>query len=255
MWYHNFFHGLAQEAWQAAQTDDQTQLELELIVESLEFGPGDAILDIFCGYGRHALPLARMGAKVTGIDISDESIQALNKKATAKKWPVEAICADFLTSTVFDSRAGQFDAAYCLGNSFAFFPHDDMLRFLQCIACLLRPGGRLLVQSSMVAEVVLPDFQQRNWMPIGNELTVLVENNYDPAESRIDQNLTYIRQSSGHTVCEQRTAQYYIYTIAELSRLLKQAGFAVEEIYGTVDKQPFLVGDEGVWVVAVIREP
>ncbi len=249
-WYQNFFHGLPQQAWRAAQTDDQTQLDLELIVESLEFGPGDAILDIFCGYGRHALPLAQMGAKVSGVDISEEYIQTLKKEANAHKWPVESILGDFMTTAALENRADQFDAAYCLGNSFAFFPHNDMRRFLKRIAQLLRPGGRLLIQSSMVAEVVLPDFQERNWMPIGNDIAVLVENQYNPSESRIDQHLTYIRTVPGEPiVSEQRTAQYYIYTIAELSRLFTEAGFTVEALYGTADQQPFMVGDEGVWMV------
>lgn len=250
MWYHNFFHGLPQEAWRAAQTNDQTQLDLELIVETLEFGPGDAVLDIFCGYGRHALPLARMGAEVMGIDISEEYIQALQTDAKAGNWPIKGICADFMTTRSLDKRAGQFDAAYCLGNSFAFFPHDDMLRFLQRIARLLRPNGRLLIQSSMVAEVVLPDFQERNWMPVGEAITVLIENEYDAIESRIDQHLTYIRSVAGEpTVSEKRTAQYYLYTIAELVRLFTKAGFITEALYGTADQQPFMVGDEGVWMV------
>lgn len=250
LWYHNFFHGLPQQAWQAAQTEEQTQLELELIVESLDFGPGDAVLDIFCGYGRHALPLAQMGAAVTGIDISEEYILALKAEAKARKWPLEAICADFMTTAALDNHTGQFDAAYCLGNSFAFFPPDEMLRFLRRIANLLQPGGRLLIQSSMVAEVVLPDFQERNWMPVGEELMVLVENNYIPAESRIEQNLTYILAIPGQPlVSEQRTAHYYIYTIAELNQLFMQAGFSLESLYGTLDQQPFMVGDEGIWAV------
>ena len=38
-WYTHFFTGLPQEAWKAAQTDEQTQLELERIVESIELAP------------------------------------------------------------------------------------------------------------------------------------------------------------------------------------------------------------------------
>ncbi|TAE29668.1 MAG: class I SAM-dependent methyltransferase [Cytophagales bacterium] len=250
MWYKTFFHGLPQQAWQAAQTVEQTQLDLDLIIESLEFGPGDAVLDIFCGYGRHALPLARMGAQVTGVDISADYIDALKIEAAAKKLPLEAICDDFLTTQALNTRTGQFDAAYCLGNSFAFFPHDDMRRFLQRIADLLHPDGRLLVQSGLVAEVVLPDFQERSWMPIGNELTVLIENEYDPLESRIEQRLSYYRNVPGRAVeLEQRTAQYYVYTLAELTRMLAQVGLVVEAVYGTVDGQPFMVGDEGAWLV------
>jgi len=250
MWYHDFFHGLPQDAWRAAQTDDQTQLDLELIVDTLEFGPGDAVLDIFCGYGRHALPLAQMGAKVTGVDISEEYIQALQTQAKARKWPIEGICADFMTTPALDERIGKFDAAYCLGNSFAFFPYDVMLQFLKRIASLLRPDGRLLIHSSMVAEVVLPDFQARNWMLVGDDITVLVENEYNSAESRIDQHLTYLRSVAGESiVSEKRMAQYYIYTIAELGRLFNKAGFTVEVLYGTVDQQPFIIGDEAVWMV------
>jgi cyclopropane fatty-acyl-phospholipid synthase-like methyltransferase len=250
MWYKTFFHGLPQQAWQAAQTEEQTGLELDLLVETLEFGPGDQVLDIFCGYGRHALSLARMGANVTGVDISAESIDELQATVAAERLPLTTICADFLTTNALQKQIEQFDAAYCLGNSFAFFPHDDMLRFLQRIASLLRPGGRLLVQTSLIAEVVLPDFQERSWMSIGEGITVLLENAYDPLESRIDQQLTYYRTHPDKTLeQEHRTAQYYVYTLAELNRLFVQAGLILEEVYGTVDQQPFLVGDEGAWLV------
>ena len=152
-WYHHFFYGLPQDAWRAAQSDEATQLDLELLVETLEFGPGDRLLDVFCGYGRHALPLAQMGAHITGVDISAEYIDELQDRAATGRLPVEAICADFLTVPI----EGEFDAAYCLGNSFSFFPRPEMQAFLARIAGLLRSGGRFLAHSSMIAEVVLPD--------------------------------------------------------------------------------------------------
>lgn len=249
-WYTSFFHGLPQQAWQAAQTVEETQLDLDLLIEMLEFGPGDAVLDIFCGYGRHALPLAQMGALVTGVDISIEYIESLQAEAHRKRVSIEAICDDFLTTPALANREGSFDAAYCLGNSFAFFPPEVMLQFMQRIATLLRPDGRLLIHSGMVAEVVLPDFQERNWMEVANDITVLVENKYDPLTSRIDQHLTYFRRTSDQTVqSEQRLAQYYIYTLSELTRMFKLAGLTVETLFGTVDQEPFFVGDEGVWMV------
>ena len=96
-WYHTFFHGLPQAAWKAAQTEEQTQLDLELLVDTLDFGPDDRLLDIFCGYGRHALPLARMGARVTGVDISAEYITELQAVARKEKLSLAAIAADFLS--------------------------------------------------------------------------------------------------------------------------------------------------------------
>jgi cyclopropane fatty-acyl-phospholipid synthase-like methyltransferase len=247
-WYHTFFHGLPQDAWKAAQTDEQTQLDLELLVETLEFGPGDRLLDVFCGYGRHALSLARMGARVTGVDISEEYIAELQKEAG--KLPLTAVQGDFLQLTNVDLGADAlFDAGYCLGNSFSFFPRPDMLAFLTRIGTLLKSGGRFLAHSEMIAESVLPDYQARNWQPIGDDgdpILFLVENGYEPLESRIDSHLTYVRNG----VTQTRLAKHYVYTLAELCRLFHEAGFAVIGCYGTVDGNPYALGDEAVWLLA-----
>lgn len=245
-WYEHFFHGLPQDAWKAAQTDDQTRLEVEWLVETLEFGPGDRLLDVFCGYGRHALPLARMGGTVTGVDISAESIAQFDEAARPEKLSVEAACADFMTAPL----AGPFDAGYCLGNSFSFFPRSAMRAFLKRIAGLLRPGGRFLVHTGMVAESVLPDYQERNWLPIADGFFFLMENEYDPLESRIDSHLTYIRD--GHT--ETRLAQHYIYTVSDLRTLFYQAGFSRPACFGDHTGRAYELGDADLWLLAERRK-
>ncbi|GAB3545579.1 SAM-dependent methyltransferase [Spirosoma fluminis] len=245
-WYHNFFHGLPQQAWKAAQTEAQTQLDLELLVETLEFGPGDRLLDIFCGYGRHALPLARLGTHVTGVDISTEYIDELRKSAASEKLMVNSLAADFMTVPLAELTGnGPFDAAYCLGNSFSFFAHAEMRLFLKRIADSLKPGGRFLAHTEMIAESVLPDYQHRSWQPIG-DILFLVDNEYDPIESRIDSHLTYIDNGDRQT----RLAQHYVYTLAELSRLFAEAGLSILEYSGTVDGEPYALGDEAVWLLA-----
>ncbi len=250
-WYHNFFHFFPQAAWKAAQTEDQTQLDLELLVETLDFGPDDRLLDVFCGYGRHALPLARMGAHVTGVDISEEYIAEMKAAAKTEKLALTATAADFLTMPESDLGApASYDAAYCLGNSFSFFPSPDMLTFLKRIADRLIPGGRFLAHSEMLAESVLPEYQARNWQPVGDQdnepILFLVENDYVPLESRIDSRLTYVRGGDIQT----RTAHHYVYTLAELRRLFIEAGLTVLDCYGTIDGEPFTLGDEAVWILA-----
>ena len=249
-WYHNFFQGLPQVAWKAAQTEEQTQLELELLVETLDFGPDDRLLDVFCGYGRHALPLARLGARLTGVDISGEYIAELTASADAEKLSLMAIQGDFLTIPTADlTRDSLFDAAYCLGNSFSFFPRPDMLAFLKRVASLLKPGGRFLAHSEMLAESVLPGYQARNWQPIGDNddpILFLVENTYNALESRIDSHLTYVWNGETQT----RKAQHYVYTLAELRTLFAEVGLSILGCYGTIDGEPFALGDEAVWVLA-----
>jgi len=56
----------------------------EAVVESLEVRPPLRALDLGCGDGTTALPLARMGAEVVGIDIAKNLVDAGNRRATAE---------------------------------------------------------------------------------------------------------------------------------------------------------------------------
>ena len=49
---------------------DQTLREVEFISDALRIGAGAEILDIACGYGRHAIELVQRGYNVTGLDLS-----------------------------------------------------------------------------------------------------------------------------------------------------------------------------------------
>ncbi|GAB3935537.1 class I SAM-dependent methyltransferase [Larkinella terrae] len=240
-WYDNFFSGLVQEAWKAAQTDEQTELEADFLNDVLALQPGQRVLDVFCGYGRHAIELARLGYSVTGVDISTESILQLQKTAQREKLSIEALAGDFLTVPL----ASGFQGAYCMGNSFSFFPHDQMAVFLEKIAGSLTPGGYFVADTAMIAESVLPDFQERSWMQIG-DITFLMENEYDARASCVTAHLTYLR--NGQT--EHRTSRHYIYTVAELHRLFQKTGLIVTEQFGNLDGSDFQLGDERLLLIA-----
>lgn len=240
-WYENFFHGLVQRAWKEAQTDEQTQIDVDFLYDMLHLQTGRRVLDVFCGYGRHALELARLGCAVTGVDISDASIAELRTAAHRESLPINAVAGDFMTVPL----AGAFDAAYCFGNSFSFFPHDHMADFLRRIADNLPPGGWFAADTGMLAESVLPQFQERSWMQLG-DITFLMENEYHLAESRIDSHLTYLQ--NGHT--EHRTARHYLYTMADLHRLFLQVNLPIRDVFSSPDGTEFVLGDDRLLLVA-----
>ena len=123
--------------------------------------------------------------------------------------------------------------------------------FLQRIAGLLEPGGRFLAHSGMVAESFLPAFQERAWLSAGDQIQVLIDNHYDPAQAHVRQQLTYYRRTPEGVDVVDRTADYYIYTLADLLHLFISAGLEPVACYGTVEGDDYQVGDGGVWIVAV----
>src|SRR6266446_9139976 len=55
----------------------------EAVVKSLGIKPPLRVLDLGCGDGTTAVPLARLGAEVAGIDIAKNLVDAGNKRAAA----------------------------------------------------------------------------------------------------------------------------------------------------------------------------
>ncbi|WP_229254688.1 class I SAM-dependent methyltransferase [Dyadobacter linearis] len=243
-WYHSYFKGLPQVAWKLHQDEEYTDFEVDFLRDVLELKKGNQVLDILSGYGRHALPLAEAGCKMTCIDISAEYCDELSNAKTKRKLPVEVLCGDVLET---DFGQGKFDAAYCLGNSLSFFPRADMLRFFTKIAGSVKPGGHVALHTENLAESILPNFQARNWMPVGDDIYYLAENEYRPEEGCIEAQQTFISGSEKVT----HTVYQYIYTLAEISAMLESVGLKVVGTFGNLEADPFVLGDEQLYLVAV----
>lgn len=87
-----------------------TDAEIELLRDLLEVRSGDRVLDVGCGTGRHAVPLATMGLGVTGVDLSPEMIAKARERASAAAVDVELLVADARELPDLEP----FDAAICL---------------------------------------------------------------------------------------------------------------------------------------------
>ncbi|NJM55748.1 MAG: bifunctional 2-polyprenyl-6-hydroxyphenol methylase/3-demethylubiquinol 3-O-methyltransferase UbiG, partial [Verrucomicrobiae bacterium] len=127
---------------------------------------GLRILDIGCGGGLVAEPLARMGARVTGIDPGREIIAAARAHAVG-----QGLDIDYRVARIEDvAAAGEvFDVVTCL----EVVEHiPDVASFLVSVASAVRPGGLLIVSTinrtmrSYALAIVAAEYVL-GWLPRG----------------------------------------------------------------------------------------
>lgn len=246
-WYHTFFEGLPQVAWKQNQEEVYTEWEVDFLQDVLELTPESKVLDIMAGYGRHALPLARRGFHLTGVDISDEYCREMEAEAKSDQLPVVVMQGDFVEVSLGDEK---FDAAYCLGNSFCFFSREVMMQFLHKVADHLQPGGHFVAHTHLLAESILPHFQERNWMPVGEDILYIAQNEYDAMEGVINADLTYVRGGEQVT----RQIKQYVFTLSDMKHMFAQAGLTLTEVFSSLDGEPFALGDEQAYLLGVKGE-
>ena len=153
-WYEDFFQGITCELWENAIPAEVTKQEVDFILSELNLQKGQHILDIPCGFGRHAIEFSKKGFYVTGIDISETFIKGLAEKIISEKLNIQAIRADILSIQIKE----KFSGAVCLGNSFGYFNMERMKLFIEKVAVSLETGSRFIINSGMIAESILPNF-------------------------------------------------------------------------------------------------
>ena len=257
-WYEDFFHGLTLDLWRQAIPPKQTSAEADFLIKVLQCKSGGHVLDVPCGNGRLCFELAKRGLRVTGMDISEEFIEearALLGPGTNPATKADRTADINYNAPQFllgDKRAiegsGVYDGAYCFGNSFGFLDYDDMAKFLGGVARALKPGARFVVETGMAAESFLPDFEEQTCHQVG-DITCITKERYNAVEGCIDSE--YILERAGKS--ESFLAKHWIYTAAEIQRMLRRAGFEILDVFGSLKFEPFKLGSQELFVVSEAR--
>ncbi len=249
-WFEDFFHGITLDLWRKAIPPKHTQAEAEFLIKVLNAKPGAHVLDVPCGNGRLSFELAKRGYQVTGVDISEEFIK--EARLLAKDQPPATAGGSDIKFILGDMRSLEgdavYDAAFCFGNSFGFMEYADMEAFLRGVASALKPGARFVVNTGMAAESVLPDFEEQSCHEVG-DITTTIKERYNAEDSCVDSE--YVFEWDGKK--ESRFAKHWIYTTAEIRRMLEGAGFEVVECYGSLKQEPFKLGSRELFVVSEAR--
>jgi SAM-dependent methyltransferase len=238
----SFFEGSYKHAWKRIIPPGLTEAEVDFIQDAASLQNGGRVLDLMCGYGRHALELGRRGVQVTAIDYLQDYIDEIKTNSKEENLPVDAVQADILHVRL----NGVYDAAICMGNSFAFFDGQDAVSILKNISAHLKQGGILIINSWMIAEIAIKHFKEKDWHYAG-EYKCMLEYKYCFHPSRIESEQTIIAPDG---TVETIKGVDYIFTLDEMENIFSLAGFKTVELYGTPRKKKFALGDGRIYIVA-----
>jgi 2-polyprenyl-3-methyl-5-hydroxy-6-metoxy-1,4-benzoquinol methylase len=236
-WYVGFHRGLVARFWRAAGAS-MLQADLEVIARLLPAPPA-SILDVPCGDGRLALPLAEAGYDVTGIDISPENIEHARGHDAAR----------FHQGDLRDlPQVGRFDAVLSWGNSFGYTTPQETPTTLEQFRRALKPGGRLILESLTVAEAFLTAKLSEQASYTFGDITMAATNRYNPAMSRLESDWRFTDADGNE---ERSAGAHHVHTTGEVVRMLQSAGFTDIELRGPDGLAPFALGDRRMIAVAV----
>jgi SAM-dependent methyltransferase len=213
-------------------TDDRTEAEVDFIEKSLEPAPGAAVLDLACGFGRHAIRMAKRGYRVTGVDFNPRYLEIAGQEARRAGVTVEWVACD-MRALDFTAR---FDRAYSYFTSFGYYSDEENEAVLARIARALKPGGRLLLDV-MNRDWLLTHPQQRTWNQREDGTLIMEEISLDLRNSRVTSRLTMIEPDKGTGPAKQFDLRAY--TCAELTALMRRQDLEVREAWGGPDRSAY----------------
>lgn len=149
---------------------------------------GKSILHLQCHFGQDTLSLGRLGAEVTGIDLSDKAIKSANELAEKTNVNATFICCD-----IYDlphHLTGQFDMVFTSYGTIGWLP--DLDKWAKIVAQFLKPRGKFVfVEFHPVVWMFDDDFEKikYNYFNTG-EIIEMEEGTY--ADRNADLQLEYI---------------------------------------------------------------
>lgn len=187
-----------------------TAQEIDFLIDELALRPGQRVLDVGCGPGRHAHALAAAGIEVVGLDISQRFIDLASETAPPGASFVRGDARAMTFESTFDAAISLCQGAFGLVGLGA---DEDVLRG---IARALRPGGRAAVSAFS------------SYFSVRYQVTDEGGASFDAGTATATET-TEVRDEAGRAAAVQLYTTCY--TPRELALLAERAGLAVDAVW------------------------
>jgi SAM-dependent methyltransferase len=220
-------------------TDQRSEAEVASLVKLLELDTPMKILDLACGFGRHANRLAALGHSVTGVDFMPGFLEIARQKAAAMEMRVEYQQGDMRRVSFRE----EFDRVLLLFTSFGYFEDVENVQVMENIAHALKPGG-LLGFDIPNRDVVTKDLPSSDVIDKDGDL-LINRLSFDALTGRFHNRRILIRDG----VRKDKPFSIRLYNATEIRDLLNRVGLEVYQMLGD-DDQPLSANSRRIMVIA-----
>lgn len=226
-------------------TPQATQAEAEFVLNAMSLAPGAQVLDLGCGYGRHAMELAARGFHVVGLDLSTPLLVRGGEEAHRRNLTINFVRGD-MRELDFEH---QFDACYCLFSTFGYFDDETNKKTLQNVGRALKPGGKVLVEI-LNRDYIIQDLPTRVWWE-GDGCVVLEEVELNYFSSRIQVNRSVVFDDGRQL---EQEISVRAYSLHEVGKLMHAAGFRVLEVSGGYQMKGRFLGNQSRHIIVLAEK-
>jgi SAM-dependent methyltransferase len=207
-----------------------------------ELAAGGRALELGIGTGRIALPLAKAGIEVHGIEASPAMVDRLRAKSGGEAIPVTI--GDMADVPV----TGEFALVFVVFNTFFMLTSQaDQVRCFRNVAAHLAPGGRFLVHAFVPDTSRVERGQDLSVREAALDRVRLDATTYDSINQRLETTQVRLTPEGVRLVHAKLRFTYP----SELDLMAQLAGLELEARWGSFAREPFCA--DSAFAVSVYR--
>ncbi len=224
----SFFSDFYLRAYAGDERDAEAETQALAAARLSGCAAGGEVLDVPCGFGRHSIPLAGAGYRVTGVDRSGTLLGEARRRGSGP----EFVQADYRQLPFAEDS---FDAALNLFTSLGYLGDEEDVKVLTEIRRVLRPNAKLVIET-MHRDRFVTGFSDNDWAMIGEGRLRLDQRTFDPVGGVAQTTQTLVDSNGAR---ESHTWTVRVYTATELVALVERAGFVEIKCWGGWELEPF----------------
>lgn len=230
-WWQKAFNKEYFEAFDYIYSEKRGIKETEFVIKKSGIKKDSKVLDLACGQGRHSIPLAKRGIKVTAIDFSNFLINKAKESAIKSKASITFLKKDIRAY----SKKNYFDLVILLGNSFGYFSDKDNERVIVNVNSSLKKGGKFILDLSNTPSLIKNIGEETNVQstPYGKIISKTLSFNPETFHAKTQWQIIHNKKKTKFI----GTLRFY--TPPEINSLLKKHNFIIKKTYGSFNGEPY----------------